>query len=187
MIYDKSLLRKKLLLKRKNFYDEKIIFPFNKIINLLNKKFKNKKQTIAGYYPINFEVNVLNFLLKLNSKRIQTCLPIIQKNHKMKFVKWQPDESLYLDNYGIPEPKRNNKRLYPDIILVPLVGYDYKLNRLGYGAGFYDRALKKLSLNKKIITIGIGFSFQKTSRIPINKNDFALDFILNEKELIYKR
>jgi len=83
--------------------------------------------------------------------------------------------------------KKNNETLHPDIVLVPLVGYDKNLNRLGYGAGFYDRALKILSLNKKIITIGIGFSFQKTSYIPINKNDFTLDYILNEKELIYKQ
>ena len=187
MIYEKSLLRKKLLIKRKKFFDEKTIFPFNKIIKIINKNFKNKKICIAGYYPINYEVSVLSFLLKLNIKGIKTCLPIIQKNHKMKFVKWLPNEALYLDNYGIPEPKKNNEILYPDIVLVPLVGYDKNLNRLGYGAGFYDRALKILSLNKKIITIGIGFSFQKTSYIPINKNDFTLDYILNEKELIYKQ
>ena len=58
------------------------------------------------------------------------------------------------------QPKNTNKTFIPDIILVPLVAYEQKLNRLGYGAGYYDRVLKKISLHKKIIAIGIGFSFQ---------------------------
>ena len=104
----------------------------------------------------------------------------------MMFKKWTPNQSLYLNKYGIPEPKNTNKTFIPDIILVPLVAYDQKLNRLGYGAGYYDRVLKKISLHKKIIAIGIGFSFQKCANIPINKNDYPLDYILNEKKIICK-
>ena len=183
---DKSSLRKRLLFRRKKLFNNKLTFNFEKIVNLINKKFKLKKISIAGYYPINFEVNVLGFLTKLHNKGITTGLPIIKKNYGMMFKKWTPNQSLYLNKYGIPEPKNTNKTFIPDIILVPLVAYDQKLNRLGYGAGYYDRALKKLSMHKKFISIGIGFSFQKCMNIPVDKNDYVLDCILNEKKIICK-
>ena len=183
---EKSSLRKKLLIKRKKLFSKKHIFNFGKIVNLIKKNFKFKKISVAGYYPINFEVNVLGFLTKLQKKGVTTGLPVIKRNYGMMFKKWAPNQSLYLNKYGIPEPKNTNKTFIPDIILVPLVAYDQKLNRLGYGAGYYDRVLKKISLHKKIIAIGIGFSFQKCANIQINENDYALDYILNEKKIICK-
>ena len=104
----------------------------------------------------------------------------------MVFKKWNFNSSTYLNKYGIPEPNSINQTLKPDVVLVPLVGYDKKLNRLGYGAGYYDRYLKKLSTQKFFLTIGIGFSFQECKSIPIGKNDFSLDYVLNEKKIIYK-
>ena len=87
------------------------------------------------------------------------------------------------------DSNKKNRKTLPPKVSIPivkvetyLVGYDEKLNRLGYGAGYYDRALKKLSAQKKIITVGIGFSFQKCSKIPVNKNDHVLDYVLNEKK-----
>jgi 5-formyltetrahydrofolate cyclo-ligase len=69
----------------------------------------------------------------------------------------------------------------PEILLIPLVGFDRQLNRLGYGGGFYDRYISKIKKNKKIIKIGLGFSFQKIDKLPINKHDKKLDYILTEK------
>ncbi len=67
-------------------------------------------------------------------------------------------------------------------MLVPLLAYDNKNYRLGYGGGFYDKFLNKyLKTNNKILTIGVAFSFQKYNKLPINRNDVKLDFILTEK------
>ena len=85
-----------------------------------------------------------------------------------------------INKYGIPEPI-SNKVKYPDILLVPVVAYDKNLNRIGYGGGFYDRYIKKIKKNKKIITIGLAYSFQKVKKIPINEYDIKLDFIVTEK------
>ena len=60
----------------------------------------------------------------------------------MIFKKWKPNQEMYLNKYGIPEPKKTNETFKPDLVLVPLVGYDEKLNRLGYGAGYYDRLIE---------------------------------------------
>ena len=72
---------------------------------------------------------------------------------------------------------------YPDILLVPLLAYDKNLNRIGYGGGFYDRYIKRLKKIKKIIIIGIAYSFQEIKKVPTNKYDINLDFIITEKNI----
>jgi 5-formyltetrahydrofolate cyclo-ligase len=80
------------------------------------------------------------------------------------------------------EPELDKKSLTPNVMLVPLLAFDKTKNRLGYGKGFYDRFLNKfLKAKKKIITIGIAFSFQKYNKLPKSKFDVKLDYILTEK------
>ena len=98
----------------------------------------------------------------------------------MDLFYWSTKDPLMINRYGIPEPT-SDKILYPSILLVPLVAFDKQFNRIGYGGGFYDRYIKKLKKNKNIITIGIAYSFQKVKKIPINKKDMKLDFIITEK------
>ena len=88
-----------------------------------------------------------------------------------------------INKFGIPEPI-SSKKFYPDILLVPLVGYDNDLNRLGYGGGFYDRYIEKIEKIKKVIKIGLAFSCQKIKNIPLSKYDKKLDFIITEKEIL---
>ena len=98
----------------------------------------------------------------------------------MNFFKWSLNDPLIINKYGIPEPISNDV-IYPNILLVPLVAYDDNLNRIGYGGGFYDRYIKKIKKRKKIITIGLAYSFQKVKKIPTNRHDIKLDYIINEK------
>ena len=100
----------------------------------------------------------------------------------MNFYSWSFKEPLFINNYGIPEPIPK-KKVYPEILLIPLTGFDNKLNRLGYGGGFYDRYLAKLENSKKILKIGVGFSIQKVSKIPTNQYDIRLDNIITEKDI----
>ena len=64
------------------------------------------------------------------------------------------------------------------------MAFDNELNRIGYGGGFYDRYIKRIKRKKKIITIGLAFSFQKVKKIETNKFDIKLDFIVTEKKRI---
>ena len=66
--------------------------------------------------------------------------------------------------------------------MLPLLAFDKKKNRIGYGKGFYDKFLLKfLNKNKRIMTVGVAFSFQKHHKLPINKRDYRLDYIITEK------
>ena len=177
----KSNIRKKILdLRKKN---KKILkIDLSKILKVLsNKKIKGK--TIGGYYPVNFEIDDLKLLDDLRNKNFNISLPVIKKNNQMDFYKWSKTDPLKINKYGIPEPIIT-KIIYPDILLVPLVAYDIKLNRLGYGGGFYDRYIEKISKIKKIFTIGLAYSFQEIIKVPINNFDKKLNCVVNEKEIL---
>ena len=101
----------------------------------------------------------------------------------MDFYKWSFSDPLKINKYGIPEPEAKNI-IYPDILLIPLVAFDKNLNRLGYGGGYYDRLITKLSKKKKIIKIGLAFSFQEIDKVPINIYDQKLDYVVTNKYTI---
>ena len=185
MKYDKSYLRKKSLIQRKKKYLTANKFNFNLIFKLIREHFYKKKITIAGYYPSNYEVNILSFLEKVSKKKFKIALPVINTSGGMSFRSWIFKEPLYVNKFGILEPKSSKKKIIPDLIMVPLVAFDNRLNRIGYGKGYYDRSLKKINkIKKNAISLGIAYSFQKCQKIPTNKHDFKLDYIFTEKGII---
>ena len=101
----------------------------------------------------------------------------------MDFYDWSFKKSLRVSNQGIPEPF-TLKKVFPDVLIVPLVGFDKKKFRLGYGGGFYDRYIFKVLKFKKVVTIGFAFSFQELQTVPKNKFDQKLDFIITDKGII---
>ena len=185
MKYDKFFLRNKFLLQRKKKYLTASKFNFNLIFRLIRKHFHRKRITIAGYYPSNYEVNILKFLENASKKKFSIALPVIKSSTSMCFKMWIYKEPLYVSKFGILEPKNLGVEIVPDLILVPLVAYDDRLYRIGYGKGYYDRSLRKISkIKKKAISLGIAYSFQKCKKIPVNNHDFKLDYIFTEKGII---
>ena len=101
----------------------------------------------------------------------------------MDFYKWDINGPLKINKHGIPEPIPTNL-IYPDVILIPLVAFDKNLNRLGYGGGYYDRLIDKLSKKKKILKIGLALTVQKIKNVPTTKYDKKLDYIITEKYIL---
>ena len=99
----------------------------------------------------------------------------------MEFYTWNLNDPLYLNKYGIPEPKKE-KKVIPNILLIPLVAFDKELNRLGYGGGYYDRLIKKME-DINIIKIGLALSCQEVNKLPTNRFDKKLDYIVTERNL----
>ena len=180
----KSKLRKKIIKKREKINKNNIQINPEKIISLLKKEKINKKK-IGGYFPVNFEVDDLQLLEIFEKNKYEISLPVIKKNVQMNFYTWSFSEPLKINKYGIPEPVIKNIT-HPDIIFVPLVGFDKKLNRLGYGGGYYDRLIEKLSKKKKIIKIGLALSVQQVDKVPVNKYDQKLDYIVTNKYTLSK-
>ena len=178
----KSKLRKKILKLREveNFKNIKI--DFDNVFDLLKKNNLTKK-CIGGYFPVNYEIDDLEILKKLKKKKYQISLPVIKKNFDMDFYRWSFDDPLKINKYGIPEPF-SKQLIYPDILLVPLVAFDKNLNRLGYGGGYYDRVIDKLSKKKYILKIGLALSVQKINNVPVTKYDKKLDYIVTDKYIL---
>ena len=175
----KSKLRDKVLKLRKSNSKKSININPSIIYSYIKKKNYNLK-IIGGYYPSNYEINdleILNYFFKRGST---ISLPKIKKKSQMEFYKFLKNDPLLINKYGIPDPETTN-RVYPDILFVPLVAFDKKLNRLGYGGGFYDRYIQKISKIKKVVKVGLAFSFQKLKIVPTNKNDKKLDIIITDK------
>ena len=176
----KSQLRKETLATRKRKHPKFDEIDYKSIIKIVKKK-KINNIIVGGYYPYNYEVNAIKILEKFEKLNFLITLPKIKKNFQMDFYNWSTKDPLKINKYGIPEPT-SNKIDYPNILLVPIVAFDKHLNRVGYGGGFYDRYIKKLKEKKRIITIGLAYSFQEVKKIPINRYDIKLDFIVTEKK-----
>ena len=176
---NKSEIRKKILIIRKQAKHKNLKLNFKNILKILREK-KVQGKIIGGYYPYNYELDIMKILNDFEKKNFLISLPKVRKNFKMDFFYWSVKEPLKINKYGIAEPI-SNKIVYPNIFIVPLIAYDEKLYRIGYGGGYYDRYLKKIKKRKKVITIGLAYSFQKVKKIPINKHDIKLDFVITEK------
>ncbi|MAC68568.1 MAG: 5-formyltetrahydrofolate cyclo-ligase [Gammaproteobacteria bacterium] len=180
MVQKNSVRKKYFLLRKKNYYEvsKDFFIPFLKLIKL---KFKKKKINLALYYPASFEINVLKLLEFNHISNHNLLLPVIEETNAMNFSPWKKNEVLIINKYGMLEPIKS-KQIIPNIMLVPLLTFDKKKFRLGYGKGFYDRYLNKyLRTFKNILTVGVAFSFQKYHKLPINDKDVKLDYILTEK------
>ena len=182
-MFQKNQLRKKYLNLRKEKYfniDKNLFLPLLRLIKL---KFKKRLIKIALYYPSNNELNVLRLLEFQNILAQEILLPVTDRNNLMNFFSWKKNELLFVNEFGILEPAKSKAKV-PDLMLIPLLAYDKNKHRLGYGKGFYDRYLNKyLKKHKDILTVGVAFSFQKHHKLPTDKNDVKLNYILTEKGL----
>ena len=178
---NKSKIRNTILKLRKKNFNKDFKINLDNFLSFL--KINTDTKNIGGYYPLNFEIDSLAILYLLEKKNYNISLPKIEKKNQMNFLQWSSNEPLKINKYGIPQPI-SAKIVFPDILLIPLVAYDKNLNRLGYGGGFYDRYINKIEKRKKVIKIGLAFSYQKVKIIPINQYDKKLDYVITEKQML---
>ena len=178
----KSQIRKLILKKRYNFNLKKKKINYLNLIRLIKSASKNKK--IGLYYPIRSEVSTIEIIQYLRKKKYTISLPVLEKNSKMSFYEWNEKSPLKINNFGIPEPIKL-KKVIPSTLIIPMVAFDAKLNRLGYGGGFYDRFINKIEKTKKILKIGLALSCQKINKVPTNRFDKKMNYILTENK-VYK-
>jgi 5-formyltetrahydrofolate cyclo-ligase len=137
---------------------------------------------VAGYQKTGSEVGADAILTAANAHGVMTALPFIgTRNEAMRFKAWKCGQTLVKAPYGFPQPDAEAPDAVPDIILVPLVGFDRDMNRLGQGAGHYDRIFMNFP---NTLRIGLAWSCQEVACIPTDPWDVPLDAVLTEKEWI---
>lgn len=141
---------------------------------------------VAGYHSVRGEVDVSTLLKVLAEKGNRICLPAItHQDAPLAFRAWQPGSALVKGSYGIMEPAAGAEEMFPDILLVPLLAFDGKGHRLGYGAGYYDRTIAQLKKKKPSIrTYGMAYAFQRVDSLPAEAHDEKLNAIITEEGMV---
>lgn len=135
---------------------------------------------VAGYVPIRGEIDPGPLMVALHAAGLHLALPRVD-NGTLSFRRHDPDRDLVPGAYGILEPRADAPAVAPDVLLVPLLAFDQQGGRLGYGAGFYDRAIAG---NAQVRTIGLAYAAQEVESVPMEAHDRRLDAILTEAGLI---
>ncbi|MCY4288252.1 MAG: 5-formyltetrahydrofolate cyclo-ligase [Aestuariivita sp.] len=137
---------------------------------------------LAGYMPVRTEINPLPTLTVAATYGV-VGLPVVQgKQGTLKFSRWQPDQPLRKGEFGIAVPAVDDF-FVPKLLIVPLLAFDSRGVRLGYGGGYYDRTLANLSKNETVLTIGFAYSTQKVEELPFEATDYRLDIVVTEREV----
>lgn len=147
---------------------------------------------IAGYWPIRDEVDVRPLLEKL-SKTHRIILPVTPKDRlRLSFREWTPGCEMEEGAFGTLHPVGQlgdgRDPLTPDVVMVPLLAFTRRGDRLGYGGGYYDATLAALKAeNPALRSVGVAYAGQVVTSLPLEDTDISLDHILTEKGLITTR
>ena len=182
----KFTLRQRCLEKREIFFKKKgnECLKLNDIkLIILEIKSKFNISSISIYHPINSEISPLKIIDICKKLSIEICLPVIDNNtNELIFSQFVNEMSVTKNKFGIVEPNKLSQ-ITPDVIFVPMVGFDKNLNRLGYGKGYYDRTISKLRMLKKIFVIGLAYDNQIIRNIPVENHDEKMDIVLTDKKI----
>lgn len=138
---------------------------------------------LAGYIPIRTEISPLSAMAEAAAHG-SVCVPVIQgAGLPLTFSKWEPGCKMKPGSFGVAVPDQYTP-LIPEIVIVPLVAFDPRGGRLGYGGGFYDRTLAQLRQNGAILAIGFAYSGQKFAHLPICSTDQPLDMVVTEHGIL---
>ncbi|MBU0651052.1 5-formyltetrahydrofolate cyclo-ligase [bacterium] len=179
---NKESLRKQMIAKRRSLTHEEIRKASGEIVKKIFalKEFKEAKN-IMCYYPHNNEVSTLGFMQVCFELGKKISLPVIDGCDIIPYRINNIDGPFDKDNtYNILEPCKDRCKkqdiITIDLIIVPGLAFDKNNNRLGFGKGYYDRFLGKISAHTK--TIGIAYFFQVMEKIPVCEHDAALDMVI---------
>jgi len=135
---------------------------------------------IAGYRAMRTEIDPTPAMAALHAAGARLCVPVIAgRGLPLDFRAWTPDAAMIDGPFGARVPATGDW-LVPDTLIVPLVAFDARLNRLGYGGGFYDRTLERLRAGGAIRAIGFAFAAQEVPDLPLEPTDQPLDLLITE-------
>ena len=138
--------------------------------------------TVALYWPMGDELDCRNLVKALRKRGHPICLPtIIGPDRPLVLRLWEGGEELAPGPFGTSEPGKNSRRVFPDIIVLPLLGFDSHGNRLGYGKGYYDRTIA--AMDREPLLVGLAFDVQELEHIPASPHDVPLHMVVTEKGL----
>lgn len=140
-------------------------------------------QAIALFWPIAKEIDTTALIMDLNASGIICLLPVIEENTRLlKFAKWTKTMELVKGAYGVMEPPKEPETewLEPDILCAPMLAFDRRGYRLGYGGGYYDTTIAALrAKNPDMVTVGLAYAEQAVLfPLPVEPHDQKMDWVI---------
>jgi 5,10-methenyltetrahydrofolate synthetase len=137
---------------------------------------------VGFYWPIRGEPDLRGFVSGLLDHGARLALPVVvEKKGPVEFRAWRPDARMASGVWDIPVPAEG-ERVRPEVLLVPLAGFDECCYRLGYGAGYYDRTLA--ALPRQTLAIGVGYELSHLPTIYPQPHDVPMSIIVTEARVI---
>lgn len=187
---DKTKLRKEILAIRGLLNQEEVIkYSIDVERKIFSLKNYDKSEEILIYVSYNNEINTINLIGNAFANNKKVAVPKVHKDGEMDFYYISSLDDLVKGYMGILEPDADlckcvdvNKRFDKSLMICPLVAFDSRCNRIGYGGGYYDRYLSKV----KISTVALAYDFQKVDDIKVEEFDEKIDMIITPKNTYYK-
>ncbi len=140
-----------------------------------------KGAVVSAYAAIGHEADPSPLTEALRKRGYAIALPlVIGRGQPLAFHLYEEGAKLVPGVFGLFEPAPDWPAVTPDVLIVPLLAFDGKGNRLGYGAGFYDRTLAALRARHKVLAVGYAFAGQEVAEVPHREGDERLDWIVTE-------
>ena len=144
-----------------------------------------RRGTASGYWPMRDEIDVRPLMRRLGAAGWRFALPVVLgAGRPLLFRSWSEGDVLVQAAFGQFEPAVHRPVVTPDLLLVPLLAFDRRGGRLGYGGGFYDRTLAALRAAGAPIAMGVGYAGQERDSVPQGPHDQRLDWVLTEREAL---
>jgi 5-formyltetrahydrofolate cyclo-ligase len=141
-----------------------------------------KGAAVSAYVAIGDEADLSPLIEALRERGHPILLPrVVGRGQPLAFHLYARHANLVPGVFGLSQPAADWPEATPDVLVVPLLAFDGQGNRLGYGAGFYDRTLAALRAGRQVLAVGYGFAGQEVAQVPHHDGDERLDWIVTEK------
>ena len=178
---DKQALRAQVLARRKTAHA--VGDPRPAVERLLAFLAPERGRPVAGYMPMRSEIDPLPAMADL-AMDAPVGVPVIPgKAQPLLFHRWELGAEMIDGPFGARVPAAGVE-MVPEVLIVPLVAFDRRGNRLGYGGGFYDRTLEGLRARGKVLAVGYAWAAQEVDVLPLEPTDQRLDAIVTEAETL---
>jgi 5-formyltetrahydrofolate cyclo-ligase len=140
-----------------------------------------RSAVVSAFIAIGEETDPAPLIDLLRKEGHPIALPrVVRKGEKLAFHLYEEGATLVPGVFGLSQPGKDWPEAIPDVLVVPLLAFDARGNRLGYGAGFYDRTLSALRASRSIVAVGFAFAGQEVPDVPHRESDEPLDWIVTE-------
>ena len=140
---------------------------------------------VAGYAPLGGEFDPGPTMRRFAKAGAGLAKPAVRDRQSgLDFHAWQEGDPLSPDALGVPAPLPGSDRVFPDLVLAPLLAFDRRGGRLGQGGGYFDRAIADLRARGPLIVVGLAYAGQEVGEVPTEAHDTRLDAVLTEEGYI---